>query len=183
MKVIEIDEHLKLQQMGLEDAERMFERVEHNRAELREWMGWVDGSKSPADTKAFIQGTIDQAAAGKGYQMLILWDEEMVGVCGQHQVNLLNHCVSMGYWLCKDYQGRGIMTRACEVMVRMAFEEQGLHRLELRAGIENYKSRAVAERLGFTYEGVCREGEFLYDRYADLMVYSLLKHEWEQARS
>ncbi|MGZ8625546.1 MAG: GNAT family N-acetyltransferase, partial [Actinomycetota bacterium] len=56
--------------------------------------------------------------------------------------------------------------------------ELGLHRLVIRAGVENVRSRAIPERLGFTREGIARgEGRGVGGFY-DLVVHSLLDDEW-----
>ena len=52
--------------------------------------------------------------------------------------------------------------------------ESGIHRVELRAAVHNHASRRVAERAGFTLEGICRDGELLRGEYNDLAVYSRL---------
>lgn len=75
-------------------------------------------------------------------------------------------------------QGKGLMTKACETLVRHAFEDLGLNRVEIRAAVDNRKSRAIPERLGFQQEGVLRDAEWLYDRYADLVVYAMLAKDW-----
>ena len=64
----------------------------------------------------------------------------------------------LGYWIRANHEGRGHITRACRALIDIGFEELGLHRIEIRAGLENARSRAVPERLGFTYEGIEREG-------------------------
>ena len=63
-------------------------------------------------------------------------------------------------------------------MIDIGFEELGLHRIEIRAGVDNARSRAVSERLGFTYEGIEREGSRGSRGFYDLAVYSLLDREW-----
>jgi ribosomal-protein-serine acetyltransferase len=58
----------------------------------------------------------------------------------------------------------------------------GMNRVEVRAGVENLRSRRVAERLGFSLEGVMRQAERLGDRFIDHAVYAILASEWAQAR-
>jgi ribosomal-protein-serine acetyltransferase len=49
--------------------------------------------------------------------------------------------------------------------------------VEIRTDIENRRSRALAERLGFQYEGVLRQAYWVGDRYSDDAVYSMLAAE------
>jgi ribosomal-protein-serine acetyltransferase len=53
-----------------------------------------------------------------------------------------------------------------------------MNRVEVRAGVENLRSRRVAERLGFSLEGVMREAERVGGRFVDHAVYSILASEW-----
>jgi ribosomal-protein-serine acetyltransferase len=75
-------------------------------------------------------------------------------------------------------EGRGLVTRACRALIDIAFDELGLHRVVIRAGVENVRSRAVPERLGFTYEGVAREEGRGSGGFYDLAVYGMLDREW-----
>jgi ribosomal-protein-serine acetyltransferase len=62
-----------------------------------------------------------------------------------------------------------------------AFGTLGLLRIGLRTTIDNTRSRSVAERLGFTQEGILREAAAFPDERRDLVVYGLLAREWRQA--
>ena len=70
------------------------------------------------------------------------------------------------------------MTLAVRALVEHAFRGLRVHRVEIRAAVDNVRSRAIPERLGFTNEGVLRGAQRFPDRYEDLVVYSLLAPEW-----
>ena len=59
----------------------------------------------------------------------------------------------IGYWLAEHHAGRGVMTRCCLAVIDYGIGELGLHRIQILADALNRRSRAVAERLGFTLEG------------------------------
>ena len=69
------------------------------------------------------------------------------------------------------------MTAACQEVVTHAFTTLDLHRVAIRCAIENRRSRAIPERLAFSQEGVARDGEWLYDHFVDLAVYSKLRSD------
>lgn len=72
------------------------------------------------------------------------------------------------------------MSQSFETMIDYGFNTLNLNRIEVRAAVENIKSRALPERFSFHLEGTIRDAEWLYDHYVDHAVYSLLKVEWEE---
>ena len=70
------------------------------------------------------------------------------------------------------------MTKCVQALLDYIFNYLKLHRVEIRCGIENDKSRAIPKRLGFKEEGIIRDGEYLYNHYHDLVVYGIISHEW-----
>lgn len=66
------------------------------------------------------------------------------------------HAHEVGYWTVPGHRGRGYMTEALPAVVRWAFTELGCVRMVWRAGVGNDASRTVAEKAGFTIEGVQR---------------------------
>ncbi|HEU0298386.1 MAG TPA: GNAT family N-acetyltransferase, partial [Longimicrobium sp.] len=127
-------------------AEPLFRAVDANRAYLRQWLPWLDATRSPDDTLAFIDGTRQQLAGNKGFQTVILERGEIVGIIGHVRMSWENRSASLGYWLAEAAQGRGVMTTACRAYIEHAFGELGLHRVEILAAVENRKSRAIPER-------------------------------------
>lgn len=173
-----VDDDIQLKLLEVRDAEAMFSLVDAGRDYLREWLPWVDENVSAEGTRGFIELTLQQFASNRGFQAGVIFEGQLAGVIGFHPIDWEHSQVTIGYWLGEEFQGRGIMTRACRAMVNIAFSEYGLNRVEVRAGVGNEKSRAIPERLGFSLEGVCRQVERHASGYIDHAVYGLLAEEW-----
>ena len=177
---LQLDDAIELRILEKRDAEALFELTDSCRDYLRQWLPWVDDIRKIDDTKEFIAATLRQFASGDGAQAGIWSDGQLAGVIGHHYLDLQNKRTSLGYWLGESFQGRGIMTRCCRYFVNHAFSQLGLHRVEIRCAVDNQKSRAIPERLGFELEGVLRHNEVLYERVVDHAVYSMLAEQWER---
>jgi len=80
----------------------------------------------------------------------------------------------VGYWLVPAARGRGVATRAVRLLARWAFDALGVARLELTCGPDNVASQRVAERCGFTCEGLMRAHLPFKGGRRDTVLYSLL---------
>ncbi|WP_129141610.1 GNAT family N-acetyltransferase [Modicisalibacter coralii] len=172
-----VTEAVELKLLSLEHTEQLFDLVDGSRDHLREWLPWVDGTKTANDTESFIKSTLCQYEAGKGPQYAIFYGGAMCGACGFHPFELANRIGGVGYWLSRAYVGKGIMTSAVRSLVNIGFNEHELNRIEIACATGNARSRAVPERLGFTFEGVLREREYLHGSYVDHALYSMLASE------
>jgi ribosomal-protein-serine acetyltransferase len=173
-----LDSSLALELLAPRHAQELYEAVDENREHLRPWMPWVESTKSVHDIEAFISTTLSQIANNSGFQTAIRSDKKIVGVIGMHGVDWRNKSTSLGYWLARDAQGRGIMTRAGAAYIAHSFSDLDLHRVEIRCATENSKSRAIPERLGFVSEGIIREAEWVNGAYVNHVVYGLLSSDW-----
>lgn len=175
----EIDENTYLKLLDVEDAEAMFALTDSSRNYLREWLPWVDDTKSMADSRVFIEGTKKKFAENKGFQVGICYQNEMAGVAGFHEVDWSHRNAEIGYWLGEGFQGHGLMTKTCRALINHAFYKWELNRVQIRCAVGNTRSCAIPERLGFTKEGCIREAERLGEgHFVSLYVYGILKSEW-----
>jgi ribosomal-protein-serine acetyltransferase len=159
------------------DAEELYEVIDVNRARLARWMVWAE-PQTREQTLAFIRATRKQLADNDGLQTAIVDPERIVGMVGFHSVDWENRCTSIGYWLAQAAEGSGTMTQAVSVLVDHALREWRLNRVEIRADVENVRSRALAERLGFRQEGTLRQAIKLADGYHDDALYAMLAQDW-----
>jgi len=74
------------------------------------------------------------------------------------------------------------MTKVVQKLLEYGFVEASLNKIEIRCADKNYKSRAIPERLGFSYEATLRQCEWLYDQYVDHAIYSMLASEYQVSK-
>lgn len=177
MLELALDQHTRLRLLEERDADELYALIDANRDYLARWLPWVGTQTRPAVLE-FIQSTRRQLADNDGIQTALIIDGQIAGVVGVHGIDWANRSTSLGYWLAERFQGRGAMTAAVRAYTSHAFGTWGLTRVELQAAIDNTRSRAVAERLGFIREGVLRQAERVGDRVHDVVVYSMLASEW-----
>jgi ribosomal-protein-serine acetyltransferase len=173
----ELGDGYRLRALEESDVGELHALIEVNRAHLARWMPWA-ARQTPEDTLEFIRSTRRQLASGDGLQAALTAGTAIVGVAGYHGVDWPNGATGIGYWLAESEQGRGTMTRAVRVLVDHAIGAWELNRVEIRADVENLRSRAIPERLGFQLEGTLRQAQRLNETYRDQLVYSMLAEEW-----
>lgn len=166
-------ERLLLEPLGPRHLESLWGAVERSEEELSRWMAWCVEPKK-AETQAFLEACARSLEAGTEWSFGVMVNGEAVGTVGVGRHVPLVRSAELGYWLRSDLAGRGYMTEAAAAAVRFAFEEVGLHRLELHAGPGNGASIRVAEKLGFKREGLLRHGSYARDGWYDVYVFGLL---------
>jgi len=177
---LKVDESIALELIDYHHAETLFQLVKINRQFLREWLPWVDHMRSVDDFRKYINSSKQRYANQTETGYVIMANHVMIGRLGLYNIDLHNRSASIGYWLDKQWLGRGIITRCCKTVIDEGFNRLHLNRIEIRAAVENYKSQAIPERLGFKKEGIIRQGEFVNNQFIDLYVYSILKEEWNR---
>ena len=171
-----IDEQTIVRTLTLDDAEVIFRAIDANRDRLRPYM---PGSGRPARRTTCARSSSDRSRRPTDEDANGIWvAEEFAGIVGLRSIRRTN-TGEIGYWNVRSFEGRGLITRACRRFFDYGFRERMLHRIEIRAAADNLRSRAVAERLGFTLEGTMRDGHRMPDdTYVDQVVYGLLEAEW-----
>jgi ribosomal-protein-serine acetyltransferase len=163
-----------------EDAAELHGLIDANRAYLGRWLPWAAG-QTQEDTLGFIRGTRAQLDANDGFQTAIVLGENLAGVIGYVDVDWGNRSTRIGYWLDEERQGGGIMTAAARLLVDHALTVWELNRVEILVAVENRRSRAIPERLGFQEEGTLRQYQLVGGRYLDCVSYSMLAADWGDA--
>ena len=173
--MIPVNNDIYLEILSESHASLIFATIDSQREYLRKWLPFVDASKKVEDTLSFIQATANSPEKDTTY--VIFYQNQFAGLAGLKTTDYANKRTELGYWLSETLQGKGIVTSVCKKIIEIAFTKMEMNRVQIRMSVGNEKSCAVAKRLGFTYEGVERDGELLLSGFTDIQVYSLLKRE------
>ena len=89
----------------------------------------------------------------------------------------------IGWVLAPDMQGMGYATEAAEALVRVAFDELGVHRVWAQLDGGNDASARICERLGMRREAFFAKGSWFKGQWTDLAVYAVRADEWAARES
>ena len=134
------------------------------------------------DALDYIRGSREgwQAWTHTNFAILVEGLESAVGSVGIQWTEIAEGVGEIGYWVAAEARGRGVGTTATRLVAEWAFDvEQRLERLQLRADARNAASNRVAEKAGFTREGVLRSSRrnVRLGRRVDFVMWSLLRAE------
>jgi ribosomal-protein-serine acetyltransferase len=176
---LKVTEELELRLLEYRHAPALFDLIDGSREFLVEWQPWIAGITSVEDAKGVIRSGLQALANNTGFRVGIWFKGELAGVIGCNFIDWTSRSTDLGYWLGAQFQGHGLVIQSCRVLLNYTFGELGLNRVEISTALENLKSRAVAEKLGFKQEGIIRQYWFRHERYFDKVIYSLLAEEWQ----
>lgn len=126
----------------------------------------------------FVRERVGNAQEGLSYYFLIRKKEgeKPVGVLSIKTIDKSVPKAELAYFIDKEYEGKGLVTKGLGWLVKYAFEQAKLARVYVRVHPDNIGSRRVAEKNGFLQEGVMRHDSRDGDgRLCDAVYYGLTK--------
>jgi len=131
---------------------------------------------SPSDARAFTDHAARGWAEGSGATFVIAVPPggDGLGMIELHLSPADLKLAEVGYWLRREARGHGAATTAVRLVAAWAFDDLGIKRLSLQTAPENRASQRVAERAGFTREGLLRAWMPTAEGRRDSVMFSLL---------
>jgi ribosomal-protein-serine acetyltransferase len=164
-------------------AAEFLSHMDRGRDFIGQHIGLADVVTDLASARAFLQSYADKAATDTGRIYGIWAGGVLLGGVLFRTMDVPSGVAEAGCWLEPAGTGRGLVTRACRVIIDWAVEERGLHRIEWQVAAANAPSIAVARRLGMSRDGVLRESYVRHGTRVDIEVWSVLAPEWRALRT
>lgn len=178
-------ERLILQRFTKRDAPTLDEAIRASLADLNQWLPWARLDYTTSDTTAFIRDSLQAWKEERAWDYSVRSKEDPrkhLGNVSFWTVSKLGKIAEIGYWVRSDETSRGVCTEAVERLLEETFDSLGYHKVVLRIAVGNDASDRVAEKLGFTREGVLREELLIRGNWVDHSLWSLLDREYRAAR-
>jgi ribosomal-protein-alanine N-acetyltransferase len=162
-----------------DDAPALFELA---RDELvTRWFSWGP-YRSVEEPRSYIDSLEGKREAGELLEFLIVHDEHgPVGVTGLSELAARDRRATVGTWFGRAWWGSGLNRESKALVAALAFEHLGINRLTAWANARNGRSQAALEGVGFRREGVLRAWHIHSSGIHDVVVFALLRDEWERS--
>ncbi|MBN1645878.1 GNAT family N-acetyltransferase [Candidatus Woesearchaeota archaeon] len=154
------DISLRFQEAG--DAERFFKILNNPN-----FVFFSAKPKTLKDEIEWLQKRVENRERNISYDYAIVLSDEIIGGIGIKIDQQRPYIAEIGYFIAEEYWGKGFAVSAISLAEKFAFEELGLHRLEIRMHVDNSASQRVAEKSGYLYEGVVHGAFRLADEFVD----------------
>ncbi len=131
------------------------------------------------DEIKYTEREIEEVKSGRKASFLIFNNNEYIGRCMLHRINNKDKSADVSVSIKEKFWGQSYGNEAVKFLEKIAFSKLKLNRLEYGFYSNNDRSKKLAEKLGFKYEGTLREAKKIGSKYCDRLVYSKLKSQYK----
>lgn len=148
---------------------------------LRPWMPWAQKAPTLEESELECRRMAARVVRREDLPLFIVEPgpggaERIVGGTGLHRIDWSVPRFEIGYWRRSGDERRGVIVEAVTRLTRFAFDQLRATRVEIRMAATNAASRRVAERAGYTFEGLLRRDSLGVDgQPRDSLVYSRVR--------
>ena len=130
----------------------------------------------------FIAWTHRERAAGRYVCFGIVPDgfEQAIGIIQVRTLGAAFDIAEWGFAVGSAFWGTGVFQSSAREVLRFAFEEVGVHRLEARSAVANGRGNGALQKLGATREGVLRKSFLRDGLYHDQVIWSICRDDWRE---
>ncbi len=177
---------LELRPFRRRDLDALVDAASESISDLNRWLPWAHVGYGRRDALVFLRDSVSAWGEGRAFDFTIRYLEDPgfhVGNVSVWFVSRQSRVGEVGYWIRSSETRKGIATEATARVLAVAFDELGLHRVVLRIAVGNRGSERIAEKLGFTREGLLRQELQINGTWVDHSIWGLLEEEYRSLRN
>ena len=181
-KKFRIDDDIELRQWTELDAEAVYASVKKNYDHLRVFMEWVKPDHALDDYEKFIEREIRGTSENERLGFGIYRGAKLIGTIGLINFDHDAGVTEIGYWIDAAEERKGIISKACELLIDFVFGELGMNRVQIRCAAPIFTKRGDSRAI-WLYEGKHSRQHVLRDgKLMDFVTYGLLASEWRRQK-
>ena len=140
------------------DGTAVSEAVAESVQELAPWMPWASPVQTQEEAEVSVRRSKLEFEARRDLRLMLLERKtgRFVGGSGLHRIDWNARKFEIGYWVRSSCAGQGYISEAVQAITEFAVRELAANRIEIRCDARNKRSAQVAQRTGFTLEGILR---------------------------
>jgi RimJ/RimL family protein N-acetyltransferase len=170
--------YITLEPVAAKHASSLF-RNAHGHDEIWTYLGYGPF----ADEARFISWLAEREASRDPWFYAFVKKGEALGMGSLMRLDASNGVIEIGHiWMTPPLQRTRESTETIYLMMRHAFDDLGVRRLEWKCDALNAPSRAAALRFGFTFEGIFRQHFIVKGRNRDTAWYAIIDQDWPKIR-
>lgn len=147
--------------------------------EVTRWFSWGPYS-SEAEARSYLARLPAQRERGEHLDLVVEHlDAGPIGITGLGELVRRDRRAIIGTWLGRAWWGTGANHEAKAIMCHLAFALLGLDRVGAYSNVEHVRSQRALERIGFRREGVLRRYHRHDGHGLDVVIFGLLREDWE----
>jgi ribosomal-protein-serine acetyltransferase len=145
--------------------------------ELKQWMPFAQRIPAVEETEINLREAHIKFLKRNSFRFLIFHKvtKEFIGQASLQGIDWDLPKGELGYWINTESSGNGFMTEAIRELTRFGLELLHFKRIEIRVESTNVKSRSIAEKLGYTLEGILKNDDLSADgkQLTDTCIYAM----------
>jgi RimJ/RimL family protein N-acetyltransferase len=160
------------------DGIQLNEAVIESSNELKPWMPWAQSIPTVEESEIVIRRARLRYMERTDLMLLLFLKEtgQLIGSSGLHRIDWESRKFEIGYWGRSTFSGNGYITEAADAITNFAVHDLNANRVDIRCDSRNHRSARVAERLGFTLEGILRSEKCAIDgSLRDTMIFAKVR--------
>ncbi len=171
-----IETQISIRPYRVEDAPAVHAAAMSSVAEIQPFGPWCHPGLTLEDVHAWIERQVQAFESLRAFELAIVGnDGEYLGGCGLNEIDQANRRANLGYWVRTSATRRGVATAAIRELVRWAFENTDLIRLEVVVSTRNVASLRVAEKAGAVREAILRSRLLLHGVAQDAVLFAFVR--------